>query len=230
MPSESVFYAYIKHIDSDFTYIGVFASRDVAFQWWRAIHESASPQIRGSISRIHSQFYTQKTLSDVANTLTDPQGCPSLRDKIFFTLMNGVGSAGLTVVPTDTRRDLVSGQTYFIRSTTDHSEYWYSGNGIGTSKTARTLFRISRTAPDSDGTIMVKSDEVKVTVALRDGGTLGFVSYDTREGPVIIVGGTHPVPFTLDLILEARLSSEGSGSNSELILRGVWQGQAWELV
>jgi len=229
MALESVFYAYIKHAESDFVYVGMFETRTIADRWWRAVSESTSAEIRESIERHHSQYYVQKSLSDVTKTLTDPQGCPDLRKNISFSLINGVGSPGFTIIPTDSHRDLVSGQSYFIRSKTDPALFWHgTTDSLKVSRTDRTLYQVSRHGVEQEGSIMIHTDGVKLKVADQQENVISFVYSPALNCHVVT--GVHRSfsvdPFPLGYITASHISYE----SGELALRGPEEGEVWELV
>lgn len=93
-------------------YLGVFASRAIADEWWRAVSTCPNARIRGSIGRISPQFYTHDpTLANVVTTLTDAQGAPQFLSKVFFTLLNDRDARVMSIAAPEHSRDLISGQT-----------------------------------------------------------------------------------------------------------------------
>ena len=129
--TEGLFYAYVKDVrcrifyvhnafiylilqvtnDAYYRYLAVFASRDVADEWWRAVTTAPSALIRNSIRRVTPQFYTHVAAqASVFTTLTDPQGTPQFLDRVFFTLLPDRDGRALDVATPDHRRDRISGQ------------------------------------------------------------------------------------------------------------------------
>ncbi|KAF9532965.1 hypothetical protein CPB83DRAFT_846690 [Crepidotus variabilis] len=231
----TLFYAYFKNINDDWSYryLAVFPSRDVADEWWRAI--SATTNYAASVRRVTSQFYTHDSSKALASTsLTDPKGTPQFLNQVFFTLLNDRDGRILSIAPRDYGRDLISGQTYYIRSKTSPSEYWYiprsnsssevaTSHQVTVSTTDRTLFRITRTDANSDGTVMIKGDSVVLTDVVS-GAAISF----GRDQVVIVNnpdGGNQGFQF----------GSFASGFRADrfwdrIVKTDNGLGEAWELV
>lgn len=194
------------------------------------------------------------TLSDVKATLADGNWAPLFRNQVFFTLINGVGAPACGVIPPENSRELISGQTYvllclfchhvdhpnilnryFIRSRVDPTEFWnISSSGLGVSKTSKTPFEIRRVEDNTNGSIMILSDEILV--------------YSAESGDPVAVEYRHPDSFkpkiikmgqsmSGDEIMQVRLEMFFGGGFlasrvqfSEITIREVGKGEVWELV
>ena len=107
--------AFIQNSD-DWTwrYIAIFSSRAVADEWWRALSTCKSAKLRDSVRRIGPQFYTHAPLlANVATSLSDKDGTPEFMDKMSFNLLRNTEErlSTFSIIPTDTSRDRISGQT-----------------------------------------------------------------------------------------------------------------------
>lgn len=170
-----VHYAYVKNINSDSTYryVIVFASRAVADEWWRAVSTSSNVKFSDSVRRVNAQFYTHDvSQANAANSLTTSGVATQFIGKVFFTLLNDLVGRGLSVIPSTDCVDYVSGNSFFIRSKVSPHEYWYcplssnsnATNSVYVSRTERTRFRVGITDKDTEGTIMIGSDEIVITL------------------------------------------------------------------
>ncbi|PPR04151.1 hypothetical protein CVT24_010711 [Panaeolus cyanescens] len=166
----TVFYAYIHNINDDNTtrVLMVFANRETADEWWRAI--LTIPNVASAYQRISPQFYVHDTRCNVLEFFTNDRFRPiseAFRGRLFLTLLHDRGGREFPIIPPLSITDHVSGNWFFIRSVSKPSLYWhYASGGIVASDTKRTQFQIKgRTL--QDGTIMIKDDLITLTVAER---------------------------------------------------------------
>jgi hypothetical protein len=100
-----------KKNDITYRYLIVFASREVADEWWRAVTTAngGSNKFVQSLTRINPEFYTHDSgIANISTTLTDPLGS-QFRDKVIFTLLNDRDGRIFNVAPPQYITDHVSG-------------------------------------------------------------------------------------------------------------------------
>lgn len=91
-------------------YLVVFASRDVADEWWRTV---SSANITRSIIRVAPQYYTfEKNGGIDAITLSvDRDRFPQFESRVFITLLDDAWGRQLSIVPIQDITDHVSGNS-----------------------------------------------------------------------------------------------------------------------
>ena len=91
----------------------IFASRDVADQWWRAVSTSSVALLQKNIQRITPQFYTHDpTQWNICFFYTDPRIASladQFRGKFFMVLENDRVGRGISIIPPQTVVDYISG-------------------------------------------------------------------------------------------------------------------------
>ena len=90
----------------------IFASRDVADQWWRAVSTSSIALLQ-SVKRITPQFYTHDVrVWNVYTFFTDARIttiADQFRGKFFLVLENDRVGRGISIIPPQTIVDYTSG-------------------------------------------------------------------------------------------------------------------------
>ncbi|KAJ8482162.1 hypothetical protein ONZ45_g15048 [Pleurotus djamor] len=166
-----VFYAYISEANNDAVLRGLFAFADAATadEWWRAVSTSPNGFLTKAIKRISSEMYTHDTtlfntyyffedarLKDISS---------KFRGRLIITWINDRAGRGLDIFSNKGNyTEHASGDWFYIRSTSDQSTYWYydtSSRRVRTSKTDRTMFRVTGTDVE-DKTILIRSDSVSL--------------------------------------------------------------------
>ena len=100
--------------DWSWRYLIVFASRDVADGWWRAVTDSVKNGYAkfADVKRVNPQFYTHNPgIGPIASTITDEKCAGAFLGKVFFTLLPDRDGRALNVIPPIDIRDHISGQT-----------------------------------------------------------------------------------------------------------------------
>lgn len=95
-----------------FRYIVIFATREVADQWWRLIQTAAANNVPGwsTVSRKTPQFYTHKPSSKlIISSITENNVAFPLRTQIFFQLLNDRDGRLVDIIPTQVTVDTISG-------------------------------------------------------------------------------------------------------------------------
>jgi len=91
----------------------IFASREIADEWWRAVSTSTIAILVNNIQRVTPQFYTHDVdLWNFYNFFTESSitSISSLfRGKMFLVLENDRGGRGISIIPTLTVVDTTSG-------------------------------------------------------------------------------------------------------------------------
>ncbi|KAF9042894.1 hypothetical protein BJ165DRAFT_1529050 [Panaeolus papilionaceus] len=188
----SLFYAYIHNIRDDNTLrlIMVFATRGIADQWWRAISSSVHA---GFFQRISPQFYTHDDRCSVYEFFTHERFKPmseKFRGKMFFTWIDDRTGRGLPIIPPQVITDHISGNWFYIRSTTNPSLYWHlQGDQIIVSNEKTTQFQIKGRSL-KDGTIMIEEDPITIHIDNRR-----HVALD-RSGALLESGVAYEFKFS----------------------------------
>ena len=91
----------------------IFASSDIADEWWRAVSTSTIPILAGNIQRITPQFYTHDVnLWNFYNFFTESKVTSIsdvFRGKMFLVLENDRGGRGISIIPTQVLVSTTSG-------------------------------------------------------------------------------------------------------------------------
>ena len=91
----------------------IFASREIADEWWRAVSTTNPDVFKDSIKRVTPQFYTHDTrLFNIFNFFAERRLkdiSEKFRGKLFFVLENDRGGKGITIIPTQSIVDRASG-------------------------------------------------------------------------------------------------------------------------
>ncbi|KAH7906056.1 hypothetical protein BJ138DRAFT_1117915 [Hygrophoropsis aurantiaca] len=254
-----LFYAYFRNVNDDWSYryVAVFATREVADEWWRAVSESSNSRFAGSVKRITPQLYTHDpNIYLVFTSLTTADVAPKFLGKVFFTLLpNRDAYTGFAPIPSPAMTDHVSGNIFFIRSKANPEEFWYcppgqsglvaGGTPVYSSTGNRTRFRIARIS-DSGSTpansIMIGSD--KISIELAASADLSVTTQQTAAGVSQVIVGTAGTMYFGDLktsfragtgVASACYCNSGEGSctcGSGNIVRDLIRtndGEEWEL-
>ena len=93
----------------------IFASREIADEWWRDVSTSQISQLKGNIQRITPQFYNHHPAQwNFMNFFTDPNLKPiadKFRGKMFIVLENDRNGRGITIIPLQCIVDNASGSS-----------------------------------------------------------------------------------------------------------------------
>lgn len=95
-----------------YRYLIIFATREVADQWWRAIQTAAANNVAGwsTVSRKTPQFYTHKPTSKlIVESIREKNVAAQLSTQIFFQLLNDRDGRLVDIIPTQVSIDLISG-------------------------------------------------------------------------------------------------------------------------
>ncbi|KAJ8507734.1 hypothetical protein ONZ45_g9920 [Pleurotus djamor] len=167
-----VFYAYVSEENNDAVsrLLLAFVDAPTADEWWRTVNTTSYDYVAKSVKRISSEMYTHNTAQWNAYYFFEDARIKDIsqqfRGKLIITWMNDRVGRGLDVfLNKGTFAEPLSGNWFYIRSTTDQSLYWYydtNSRRITTSKTNRTLFRVSGNNL-ADKTVLVRSDNVSLT-------------------------------------------------------------------
>jgi len=179
------FYAYIHDIadHAEWRIVIIFASRELADEWWRAVSTSDIAILKNNIKRVTPQFYTHNTRQWNFHTFFTDYRVQTISDKfrgkMFLVLENTHNGRGITIIPTQTVVDRSSGDWFTIRSKANADQYWYYDRSLGSivvSVRQRSSFKIS--APNMhDGAIMIGLDDITLVVQHH-----GFVKHQTLNG------------------------------------------------
>jgi len=238
-----IFYAYAKNVNDNWSWriVIVFASREVADEWWRAVSTS-NTRYSDNIKRISPQFYTHDPdWGNITETVTEPLVAPQFLTAVFFTLLPDKDGRALNIIPVQDVTDHVSGHSFYIRSRSNRGVYWCcprtpSGNiNLGThvfaSGTEPTRFcvriRAHDEGPNPNGTIMIGSDAVTICLTSGDGDL--SVTVDNGSGG-LTVGKGQPAYFKFSDLRDA--FRVGTGQAAGIItwdVGGGNHGEEWEL-
>ncbi|KAJ8482154.1 hypothetical protein ONZ45_g15047 [Pleurotus djamor] len=166
-----VFYAYISEINNDVVWriLLTFSSAGIADEWWRAVSTSPNDFLTKSVQRVNPEFYTHNTTFFNIYSFYDDARLKDIsakfRGKLIMTLLNDRGGRGLeTILNHSPVVDRVSGNWFYIRSTSDRTTYWYynsSTNRVTTSKSNRTMFQVTGSKL-SDKAVLIGTDDVSL--------------------------------------------------------------------
>ncbi|KAI5842139.1 hypothetical protein DFP73DRAFT_515463 [Morchella snyderi] len=170
-------------------YLLTCASRDHANAFYRHFHS------RLRFVRVSAQFWEYDPVNPnlaMLQTLTDPTIPDEIRRGVLISRLHETDNIGGWIqVPAQAGRDWISGRAYFIRNVRQPELYWYQpGHGderVLASRWQKTKFivRLSDAPEGETGTVLIKSDKVRLTAAEGDGK--GMVVRRGDEGRVMVV-------------------------------------------
>lgn len=94
-------------------FVIVFATRDVADEWWRAIQTAAANNVAGwnTVTRVTPQLYTHKPgTKNIRESIIEKNVASQLSTKIFFQLLNDRDGRLVDFIPTQFTKDHISGK------------------------------------------------------------------------------------------------------------------------
>ena len=97
---------------TEYRYLIVFATRDVADEWWRAIQTAAANNVNGwnTVSRVTPQHYTHNPgRKNIRESIAEKDVASQLSTKIFFQLLNDRDGRGVDIIPTQFTQDHING-------------------------------------------------------------------------------------------------------------------------
>ncbi|KZP07436.1 hypothetical protein FIBSPDRAFT_804010 [Athelia psychrophila] len=169
-----LFYAYISNevaAEGTWSLLGVFASRTVADEWWRAVSTSVHARF---IKRMAPQLYTYDAIQcNLSGFFDMPQFKPiadKFQGRMFFTQLNDKSELGTTIIPPQEITDHVSGGWYYIRSVSNVTLCWHydaAENKIRALDGEPTRFRIDTGNSVQKGAIMVGEDEITLHLSAQ---------------------------------------------------------------
>ncbi|TFK75498.1 hypothetical protein BDN72DRAFT_810294 [Pluteus cervinus] len=167
-----MFYAHLHDTSHDRAWrliLIVFATRQTADEWWRAISTSNIRKVKESVQRVTPQFFTHQVSKwDCFSFFSDREVsaiASNFRGKMFFILESDGLGKGITPIPQQTIVDHTSGDWFCIRSKRDAKQHWhYESNQIVVSDKFCTPFRITASNLHSGG-IMIGSDTVTLAIS-----------------------------------------------------------------
>ncbi|KJA21864.1 hypothetical protein HYPSUDRAFT_675054 [Hypholoma sublateritium FD-334 SS-4] len=238
VPPEGRFYAYIHNIADDNTwrYTLIFASRDIADQWWRAVSTSTVTLLQ-NIQRISPQFYTHDPRQwNICLFFTDPRVvtiADQFRGKFSMVLENDRVGRGISILPTQNIVDYTSGNWFTIRSRSNPNNYWFYDESQGfivSSSTHHTSFQI--TAPDlAVGTILIGTDDITITAQNHGYATPGAANA-TGGNSLQVAGASSQVAFRFkfsDLKSGRFITNSSIPGNAILYMSHGRAGSGWEI-
>lgn len=163
-----VFYAYLKYkkTTDTFRYVLAAPSVEVLDEWWRKVSS-----LDLEFERLSPEWYTYNQTS-VESTLTNAAQAPEFLNKIMVQLQNDSGGRGFDTFPKQHFTNHISGQTFFIRSKSDPSLFWYveedkssANDHVYVSKEGRTKFCIEAKDKNLAGKVLISADQILISVA-----------------------------------------------------------------
>jgi len=221
-----VFYASLR-LAGSYTvgrYLAIAPSFEVLDEWWRVMSENNL-----GYKRISPEWYTYPAALVPINTTLPGAKAVQFVDKIIFNIQSDWNGLVNNTFPSQVFTDHISGNTYFIRSKSDRSLYWYvndnaagkpSGN-VFVSRQGRTKFLIQSTDRELFGKVLIRADAVQVYVAGSD------VAVGPGSDNVMIAGG-HAHSHTFGSLLSGTYLAKGAHPNVGLLESP--HGEDWELV
>lgn len=192
----------------------IFATREHADRWWRAIADlqtsNGSGGTYGHIKRISPQFYTydytKGTISDtIIKAKNTDKALLALSDFIIISANTNLygfgGSQGpFDILPSQPIVDRVSGGIFSIQSKLDRTAFWYEADDghVHMSNTERAKFCIwiadGNSKEENHGRIMVPSDEIYVTLLKANSGTTRYLVI-TDDAQVVLSARRSKLSF-----------------------------------
>ncbi|KAJ5922522.1 hypothetical protein N7516_010225 [Penicillium verrucosum] len=209
-----VFYAYAKNVsnmrdEEEWRYVIVATNMEVLDEWYRTLQERLPA---GAIGRPRKDYQSTKVGKET----------PEFDDRVKFTWLPRVDGRNYVTFYNKHVVDHISGNSFFIRSKSNPSVFWYAENDkIRAGQQGRTRFRI--TGRDLEGSaVMINGDPISITpvhdwnrsVCVQHNGDLGL--------------GHRSHDFKLADLKNGFLSS-GLGFDTK-VTKVNHDGEEWELV
>ncbi|KAI6760427.1 hypothetical protein HG530_009287 [Fusarium avenaceum] len=204
--------------EPNYRYLLAAPNAETIDEWWR---EASSKNV-DKVHRLAPDYYSWG--SDVqAYDLG-----PSFVNKIMYTLLNDRDGRIMSTFNQPERTDVVSGQSYYVRSKSNPELYWYAGgNGqIWATSQGRTrfIFRIDADE-EKNRTVIVGKDYISV-VAVGEGNKKYVNVSDNGE---LVLSGHSDRMYYSDL--KRNFLAQGDISNGSALITKVDQhGEQWELI
>lgn len=96
-----------------YRYLIVFATREVADEWWRAIQTAVTNKVAGwdTVSRVTPQLYTHKHgTKNIVESIKETNVASQLSTKIFFQLLSDRDGRQSNIIPTQATIDYINGK------------------------------------------------------------------------------------------------------------------------
>ncbi|KAG5644895.1 hypothetical protein DXG03_007447 [Asterophora parasitica] len=196
--SSGLFYAYAKSSTDDWSarFSITFASRDVADTWYRLITDSVAAGYTrfAGVKRVSPQFYTHA--DQLTESLNDPRVAERLRGQMFFTLLHDKGGRDFSHIPISNLRDHLSGDSFYLRSSSQPDTYWWynpSTRSVMASRENRSTFTIALVDEDrAPGTVMIGSDYVHITADEFD----VHIGFENQQSQLWASASASPIKFS----------------------------------
>ncbi|KAF4467145.1 hypothetical protein FALBO_5985 [Fusarium albosuccineum] len=176
-----------------------------------------------NFKRLSPDFYSWNRNKEAYNA------APDFASKVIYTLLNDRHARILSTFNQPPRIDVVSGESYYIRSKSNPEFYWLEKDGqIWATKSGRTRFilRIDG-SQEKDKTVLIAKDEISLTAV--GGPNQKYVS--VSDNGELVLGGHSCRMYFGDLKKNFLAQGEhGMASPSLPITRFEGNGEEWELV
>jgi hypothetical protein len=215
-----VYYALLKYESSEphYRYLLAAPNAETIDEWWR----EASSKDAEKVHRLAPDYYSWGSGAQAYDL------GPSFVNKIMYTLLNDRDARIMSTFNQPERTDVVSGQSYYIRSKSNPELYWYAGgNGqIWATNQGRTrfIFRIDA-EEEKNRTVLIGKDYISIVAVGEKNQKYVSVS-DNGE---LVLGGHSCRMYYNDL--KRNFLAQGETSNgSALVTKVDGHGEEWELV
>ncbi|KAH7109487.1 hypothetical protein B0J11DRAFT_601700 [Dendryphion nanum] len=214
-----VHHAYVR-TDADvntWRFLLVAPSANVIDEWWRDVSSNKAL----GFTRLGPDFYScaQSASADTASKQFEGQ-------VLFVLLSDTRHTRTWPAIHNYSRTDHISGGSYYVRSKSDPSLYWYAeatGGSIYASRAGRTRFRFSINGEDfTSRKVMIGSDNITITSAVDPKLQVGV-----EHGNLCF--GSHSCSLTFNNLRNGFLA-EGKATASVVKKVESGIGEEWELV
>ncbi|KAM6513338.1 hypothetical protein FALCPG4_015770 [Fusarium falciforme] len=216
-----VYYALLKWQENEsyYRYLLAAPNAETIDEWWREVSEKDQCNFK----RLSPDFYSWNRKKEAYDA------APEFSPRIMYTLLNDRDARIMSTFNQPERVDIVSGESFYIRSKSNPKYYWFAKDGqIWATKIGRTrfVFRIDG-AQGKDGKVLIGKDPISITavgghnqkhVSVSDNGELGLSGHTCRM-------------FFGDLKTNFLAHGEhGVSSPSLPVTKVEGHGEEWELV
>ncbi|XEV07427.1 hypothetical protein FSHL1_012714 [Fusarium sambucinum] len=218
-----VHYAYVKYISGDkrfYRYILAAPDAGTVDEWWR----EASSNADNKLVRLGPDFFTWSSGANVWDL------APEMADRTLISAINDRDTtAGSETFHQPERADVVSGNSFYIRSKSNPELYWLAKDDqIWATTQGRTRF-IFRIDGDNDKkkTVIIGSDEISIVPV---GGESKQKYVSVSDNSELVLSGHSCRMHYRDLKWNFLAQGETGSSGSALISKVEGHGEEWELV
>ncbi|KAG8673896.1 hypothetical protein FPOAC2_07373 [Fusarium poae] len=217
-----VYYAYVKYVAPEkryWRYILAAPDAETIDEWWR----EASSNADNNLARLAPDFYTWSSGANVWDL------GPKLADKIMISSVSNQDSSNPETFHQPERADVVSGNSFYIRSKSNPKLYWLAKDDqLWATNQGRTRFVFHIDGDhDNKKTVVIGSDQISIVPV---GGESKQKYVSVSDNSELVLSGHSCRMYYSDFKRNFLAQGETGSSGSALITKVEGHGEEWELI